>query len=164
MLNTRIFYGVLITLCLALVTSAQDFEVVKSRYVTVEAPRNFTKSERKGGGLDFIAGPPNATLGFMIEVIALTEFKDRTWKTLPEYFASIHIPYTPYQIQGREWGMWVNEHRPPALASGVVSLTQKNFVYLGTSRMFFVNYRYEPAYSRFDVQFKRMLDSIQLTE
>jgi hypothetical protein len=161
MLKARIFHGVLIAFSLALVASGQEFEIVRTPYVTLEAPRNYTKSERKGGGLDFITGPPNVTLGFMIEVIALTDFKERTWKTLPEYFASIHKSYTPYRIRGREWGVWIDEHRFPVGNGG---LTQKTFLYLGNSRMFFVNYRYEPAYSQFDIQFKRMLDSIQLTE
>jgi hypothetical protein len=159
--KTRILCAALIAFSLAFVASGQEFEIVRTRYVTLEAPRHFTKSERKGGGLDFITGPPNATVGFMIEVVALTEFKERTWKTLPEYFASIHIPYTPYRIRGREWGTWINEHQAPAGNGG---LTQKNFVYLGNSRLFFVNYRYEPEFSQLDPQFKRMLDSIQLTE
>jgi hypothetical protein len=79
--------------------------------VTIQAPRLFVKSDRKGGGLDFVTGPPNATVGLMIEVIPLSEFKDRKWTTVKEYFDTIQKKYTPYEIRDREWGMLVDAHR-----------------------------------------------------
>ena len=70
---------------------------------TLEAPKDFTKSDREGGGLDFIAGPPDMTLGFMIEIVSLTDFKERRWKTPPKCFVSIHTSYTSSHTRGREW-------------------------------------------------------------